>query len=46
MFGRHEPAIAALYRSLFIDIDALADQVQRWAPDCRNIWRSVAAKGR
>ena len=45
LFGRHEPAVAALYRSLFIDIDALADQVAQWAPDCRTILEVGCGEG-
>lgn len=37
LFGPFEPRVADLYRSYFVDLDALAGTIASWAPDARRI---------
>ncbi len=45
MFGRHEAAVANLYRSIFIDLDAYIAQVVKWVPAPRRILEVGAGEG-
>ncbi len=45
MFGRHETAVAALYRSIYIDLDAYLSQIQRWIPSASSILEVGAGEG-
>lgn len=45
MFGRHEPAVASLYRSMFIDLDAYLARIEAWVPAPRRILEVGAGEG-
>ena len=45
MFGRHEHLVAALYRSVFIDIDAYCRQIGAWVPQARRILEVGCGEG-
>lgn len=45
MFGRHEYKVAALYRSIFIDLDAYMDHVREWVPHASNILEVGCGEG-
>ena len=45
LFGRHEHRIADLYRSIFIDLDAYADQVRKWVPQAQHILEVGCGEG-
>lgn len=45
LFGRHEPAIAALYRSIYIDLDAYLQQIRAWVPTPQRILEVGAGEG-
>lgn len=45
LFGRHEHFVAALYRSVFIDIDAYARQIGTWVPHARRILEVGCGEG-
>jgi len=45
MFGPHERAIASLYRSVYIDLDAYISQIVRWVPHARRILEVGAGEG-
>jgi SAM-dependent methyltransferase len=45
LFGRHEPAVAALYRSIYIDLDAYLRQIRAWVPAPRRILEVGAGEG-
>lgn len=44
-FGRHERKVADLYRSLFIDLEDFARQVQQWAPTPEHILEVGCGEG-
>jgi len=45
LFGRHEPTIAALYRSIYIDLDAYMRQIQDWVVAPQRILEIGAGEG-
>lgn len=45
MFGRHEAAVADLYRSIYIDMDAYIAQIIKWVPAPRRILEVGAGEG-
>lgn len=45
LFGRHEPTIAALYRSIYIDLDAYMRQIQDWVVAPQRILEVGAGEG-
>jgi 2-polyprenyl-3-methyl-5-hydroxy-6-metoxy-1,4-benzoquinol methylase len=45
MFGRHEYRIAALYRGIFIDLDAYAARIGEWIPNARRILEVGCGEG-
>ncbi|HLH88137.1 MAG TPA: class I SAM-dependent methyltransferase [Xanthobacteraceae bacterium] len=45
LFGRHEHRIAALYRAIFVDIDAYARQIGEWVPAARRILEVGCGEG-
>lgn len=45
MFGRHEPRISALWRSMFIDLDDLTRQLLDWAPTTQRILEIGCGEG-
>ena len=45
LFGRHEPMIAALYRSIYIDLDAYMRQIQDWVVAPQRILEIGAGEG-
>lgn len=45
LFGRHERTVAALYRSIYIDLDAYIQQMQAWVPAPRKILEVGAGEG-
>jgi 2-polyprenyl-6-hydroxyphenyl methylase/3-demethylubiquinone-9 3-methyltransferase len=45
MFGRHEHFVAALYRSVFIDVDAYGRQIGAWVPQARKILEVGCGEG-
>lgn len=45
MFGPFEYQIAALYRSIFVDIGAYADCIAKWVPDATNILEVGCGEG-
>ena len=45
LFGRHEPAVAALYRSIYIDLDAYLRQIQDWVIAPQRILEVGAGEG-
>ena len=45
LFGRHEHRVAALYRAIFVDIDAYARQIGEWVPAARRILEVGCGEG-
>jgi trans-aconitate methyltransferase len=45
LFGRHEHALSELYRSIYVDLDAYADQIVRWVPNPRFILEVGCGEG-
>lgn len=45
MFGTHEHRISDAYRSIFLDIDALVEQMCRWVPNAHNILEVGCGEG-
>jgi 2-polyprenyl-6-hydroxyphenyl methylase/3-demethylubiquinone-9 3-methyltransferase len=45
LFGRHEHRVAALYRAIFVDIDAYARQIGDWVPAARRILEVGCGEG-
>jgi 2-polyprenyl-3-methyl-5-hydroxy-6-metoxy-1,4-benzoquinol methylase len=45
LFGRHEHRVAALYRAIFVDIDAYARQIGDWVPSARRILEVGCGEG-
>ena len=45
LFGRHEPAIVALYRSIYIDLNAYMRQIQDWVVAPQRILEIGAGEG-
>lgn len=45
MFGRHEHIIAALYRSVFIDLDDFAQRIGAWVPKAQRILEVGCGEG-
>ncbi|HET7605934.1 MAG TPA: methyltransferase [Sphingomicrobium sp.] len=45
LFGRHEHRIAALYRSVFVDLDAYADRIGAWVPKAQRILEVGCGEG-
>lgn len=45
LFGRHEPAISNLYRSIYIDLDAYLRQIQDWVAAPQRILEVGAGEG-
>ena len=45
LFGRHEHRVAALYRAIFVDIDAYARQIGDWVPGARRILEVGCGEG-
>ena len=45
MFGRHEHIIAALYRSVFIDLDDFAERIGAWVPKAQRILEVGCGEG-
>lgn len=45
MFGRHEHLVAALYRSMFIDVGAFSRQIGMWVPQARRILEVGCGEG-
>lgn len=44
-FGRHEHALSELYRSIYVDLDAYADQIAAWVPAPRHILEVGCGEG-
>ena len=45
LFGRYEPQIASLYRSIYIDLDAYLAQIEKWISEPRRILEIGAGEG-
>lgn len=45
LFGRHEHRVAAIYRSVFVDIDAYGRQIGAWVPKARKILEVGCGEG-
>lgn len=45
LFGRHEHRIAALYRGIFIDLDAYAARIGEWVPTAHRILEVGCGEG-
>jgi len=45
LFGAREHRVAALYRSIFLDVDAFAKLIRQWVPDPRNILEVGCGEG-
>jgi SAM-dependent methyltransferase len=45
LFGSHEHRVAALYRSVFVDIDAYAELIGQWVPRACNILEVGCGEG-
>lgn len=45
LFGRHEHRVAALYRAIFVDIEAYARQIGDWVPSARCILEVGCGEG-
>lgn len=45
LFGRHEPVIADIYRSIYIDLDAYLEQIRVWVPQPIRILEVGAGEG-
>ena len=45
LFGRHEHRVAALYRSVFLDIQDYADRIGAWVPTARQVLEVGCGEG-
>ena len=45
LFGRHEHRVTALYRAIFVDIDAYARQIGDWVPAARRVLEVGCGEG-
>lgn len=45
LFGKYEPQIAALYRSIYIDLDDYIGQIERWVKNPKRILEIGAGEG-
>ncbi|KAF2991848.1 class I SAM-dependent methyltransferase [Methylocystis sp. MJC1] len=45
IFGPYERHVAEAYRAVFLDIDALADRIRKWAPDAKEILEVGCGEG-
>lgn len=45
LFGSYEPQIAAAYRAIYVDLDALGEQLLRWVPQASSILEIGCGEG-
>jgi 2-polyprenyl-6-hydroxyphenyl methylase/3-demethylubiquinone-9 3-methyltransferase len=45
LFGKHERRVADLYRSIFLNLDDYAENIQNWVPECSRILEVGCGEG-